>query len=125
MLTTSNAAAGSTVHLQHRASDATWDSSNLRSLTVQSDGTAAHTLSGLSAGTAYEVRASFDDGFPNSQTRIGLFETGPATVLDGVSAEATGQTTATAEVALSGTDATTVHLRHGAGDAPSQWTATQ
>ena len=121
-LTSGNAAAGSIVYLQHRASASAWDSSNLRSLTVESDGTAAHTLSGLSAGTAYEVRASFDDGFPDSQTRTGLF--GIAASMDGVSAKATGQTTATAEVTLTGAAATTVHLRHGAGDAPSQWTAT-
>ncbi len=73
-VTTANAA-GSTVYLQHRQQSASWEVANRVSLTVPSGGTATRALTGLTAGTSYDVRASFDSSFPAGGTASGTFTT--------------------------------------------------
>ena len=119
---TSDAAAGSTVHLQQRVIGTHWSDAN-GNLIVQDDGSASHTLSGLSAGTRYSLRASFDDNFPREATKTALFVTDPLPVLGGISVEEITGSSATVTVTVDNFDPEldAIHLRYGEGSPPSVW----
>ena len=119
---TSDAEAGSRVHLQIYTIGTGWLDPN-GNLTVQDDGFARHSLTGLSAGTEYRFRASFDDSFPRDATKTAVIITDPLPVLGGISVEEITGSAATVTVTVDNFDPEldAIHLRYGEDSAPSEW----
>ena len=110
-ITSSGTPGSSTVYMEHRQSGGTWGG---RQTSTTTNGTATFSLTGLTADTGYEVRASFDSRFPNALTKNRTFTTLPNTSLTSVTvadADIT-QTTAVATVSVTGASNTTIHVRH-------------
>ena len=119
---TNDAEAGSRVYLQIYSIGTGWLDSN-GNLTVQDDGFARHSLTGLSAGTLYRFRASFDDSFPKDATKTAVIITSALPVLGGISVEEITGISATVTVTVDNFDPEldAIHLRYGEGSAPSEW----
>ena len=125
-------AAQKMVYLRYRESGGQWGASQAMTTTGAS---AAFDLSGLSAGTGYDVEASLASDFSGSRTAT--FTTSspqpqpqpsptPSPSVSSVSISDITQTSATATVGIAnaGTAKKTVHLRYRASGA-AQWSATQ
>ena len=119
---TNDAEAGSRVHLQIYTIGTGWLDPN-GNLTVQDDGFARHSLTGLSAGTEYRFRASFDDSFPRDATKTAVIITDPLPVLGGISVEEITGSSATVTVTVDNFDPEldAIHLRYGEDSAPLEW----
>ena len=111
---TSDAEAGTRVHLQIYSIGTGWLDSN-GNLIVQDDGFARHSLTGLSAGTLYRFRASFDDSFPRDATKTAIIITDPLPILGGISVEEITGSSATVTVTVDNFDPEldAIHLRYG------------
>ena len=103
---------GSKVYLRHKsATDANFGTAQEAAAAT---GTVSFTLSGLSAGLAHEVQASFDSNF-QSGVRTTSFSTSQqdGTVgVSGIGMSSITQTGATATVTVANPDGSTVYLRH-------------
>ena len=100
------------VYLRHKsATDANFGTAQEAAAAT---GTVSFTLSGLSAGLAHEVQASFDSNF-QSGVRTTSFSTSQqdGTVgVSGIGMSSITQTGATATVTVANPDGSTVYLRH-------------
>ena len=122
-ITSSGTPGSSTVYMEHRQSGGTWGG---RQTSTTTNGTATFSLTGLTADTGYEVRASFDSRFPNALTQKRTFTTLPNTSLTSVTVTSSTitKTTAVATVSVTGASNTTIYLRHKK-DSESEWTTAQ
>ncbi|MYF44802.1 MAG: S-layer homology domain-containing protein, partial [Acidimicrobiaceae bacterium] len=97
---------GSTLHLRHQADGATtWTESSQ----TASSSPVTFSLSSLTAGTTYNVEASFDSDFSTKSTAS--FTTTPPPSVSSVSAGSITYQSATATVAVANPDGTSVRLR--------------
>ena len=113
-----------TVQLQYRIRDpqGNWSSTQTEDTTT---GTATINLTGLTAGTTYEVEVSLASGFGSTQTAT--FTTKYEPSISSVSMGSVTQTTATAAISIDNADDSiqTVHLQYREKDAtpPAGWTS--
>ena len=111
-----------TVQLQYRIKDpqGNWSSTQTEDTTT---GTATINLTGLTAGTTYEVEVSLASGFGSTQTAT--FTTKYEPSISSVSMGSVTQTTATAAISIENADDSiqTVHLQYREKDAtpPAAW----
>ncbi|MXZ52503.1 MAG: hypothetical protein F4Z34_04885, partial [Acidimicrobiaceae bacterium] len=109
---------GSTLYLRHQADGATtWTTTSKTASSSQ----VTFSLSSLTAGTEYDLEASFDSGFSTKTTAS--FTTLQAPSVSSVSAGSITQTAATITVTVANPDGTSVNLRHRA-DGATNWTTT-
>ena len=104
-----------TVHLRYRTTTPRGDW--IEDLKTTSDSeTASKEISGLTAGTEYDVRASLDDSFPSSRTKLATFTTLRWPSIASFEEESVGRNGATvsATIADSHGAVQTVHVRHRA-----------
>ena len=108
-----------TVQLQYRIKDpqGNWSSTQTEDTTT---GTATINLTGLTAGTTYEVEVSLASGFGSTQTAT--FTTKYEPSISSVSMGSVTQTTATAAISIDNADGSTqtVHLQYREKDATPQ-----
>ena len=113
-----------TVQLQYRIKDpqGNWSATQTEDTTT---GTATINLTGLTAGTTYEVEVSLASGFGSTQTAT--FTTKYEPSISSVSMGSVTQTTATAAISIDNADDSiqTVHLQYREKDAtpPAGWTS--
>ena len=113
-----------TVQLQYRIKDpqGNWSSTQTEDTTT---GTATINLTGLTAGTPYEVEVSLASGFGSTQTAT--FTTKYEPSISSVSMGSVTQTTSTAAISIENSDGSiqTVHLQYREKDAtpPASWTS--
>ena len=113
-----------TVQLQYRIKDpqGNWSATQTEDTTT---GTATINLTGLTAGTTYEVEVSLASGFGSTQTAT--FTTKYEPSISSVSMGSVTQTTATAAISIDNADDSiqTVHLQYREKDAspPASWTS--
>ena len=107
---------GSMLHLRHQAAGATtWTETSQ----AASSSPVTFSLSSLTAGTDYDVEASFDSDF--STKSAASFTTTPPPSVSSVSPGSITETSATITVAVANPDGTSVRLRHQAAGATG-WT---
>ena len=104
-----------TVHLRYRTTTPRGDWIDDLETTSDSE-TASKEISGLRAGTEYDVQASLDDSFPSSRTKLATFTTLRWPSIASFEAENIGRNGATvsATIADSRGVAQTVYVRHRA-----------
>ncbi len=108
----------STLHLRYRESPSgTWSDTVSETVTGPS---VVFSLTGLTAGTAYDVQASLDDTFAADKTA--MFTTLRAPSVSSVSTSNVTQTAAAATVAVANADGSTLHLRYRATTSSGAWT---
>ena len=107
-----------TVHLQYRIKDATPADTWTKAMEDSDTGSQEFDLLSLTAGTTYEVEASFDSNFVTGVEDT-EFTTTYAPSVSSVSVGSITKTTATATVSIANPDATsrTVHLQYREKDA--------
>ena len=111
-----------TVQLQYRIKDpqGNWSSTQTEDTTT---GTATVNLTGLTAGTTYDVEVSLASGFGSTQTAT--FTTKYEPSISSVSMGSVTQTTSTAAISIENVDGSiqTVHLQYREKDAtpPASW----
>ena len=107
-----------TVHLQYRIKDATPADTWTKAMEDSDTGSQEFDLSSLTAGTTYEVEASFDSNF-GTGVEDTEFTTTYAPSVSSVSVGSITKTTATATVSIANPDDTsrTVHLQYREKDA--------
>ena len=114
-----------TVHLQYRIKDATPADTWTKAMEDSDTGSQEFDLSSLTAGTTYEVEASFDSNF-GTGVEDTEFTTTYAPSVSSVSVGSITKTTATATVSIANPDDTsrTVHLQYREKDADPEdtWT---
>ena len=109
---------GSALHLRYQADgDATWTTTSK----AASSSTVTFSLSSLTAGTDYDLEASFDSGFSGKTTAS--FTTTPEPSVLAASPGSITETTATVTVTVANSDGSSVSLRHQA-DGSTTWTTT-
>ena len=115
-----------TVQLQYRIKDApgNWSSTQTENTTT---GSATINLTGLTAGTTYDVEVSLASGF--GDTQVTTFTTKFEPSISAVSIGSVTQTTASAAISIDNADGSTqtVHLQYREKDAtpPASWTSAQ
>ena len=115
-----------TVQLQYRINDApgNWSSTQTENTTT---GSATINLTGLTAGTTYDVEVSLASGF--GDTQVTTFTTKFEPSISAVSIGSVTQTTASAAISIDNADGSTqtVHLQYREKDAtpPASWTSAQ
>ena len=104
-----------TVHLRYRTTTPRGDWIDDLKTTSDSE-TASKEISGLTAGTEYDVQASLDDSFPSSRTKLATFTTLRWPSIASFEEENVGRNGATvnATIADSHSVAQTVYVRHRA-----------
>ena len=115
-----------TVQLQYRIKDpqGNWSSTQTEDTTT---GSATINLTGLTAGTTYDVEVSLASGFGDTQTTTFTTKFEPS--ISAVSIGNVTQTTASAAISIDNADGSTqtVHLQYREKDAtpPASWTSAQ
>ena len=115
-----------TVQLQYRINDApgNWSATQTEDTTT---GSATINLTGLTAGTTYDVEVSLASGF--GDTQVTTFTTKFEPSISAVSIGSVTQTTASAAISIDNADGSTqtVHLQYREKDAtpPASWTSAQ
>ena len=104
-----------TVHLRYRTTTPRGDWIDDLKTTSDTE-TASKELSGLTAGTEYDVQASLDDSFPSSRTKSATFKTLRWPSIASFEVESVGRNGATVSATIADSRGVpqTVHVRHRA-----------
>ena len=108
---------GSTLYLRYRTGTDSWTEAS-----QAATATTVFSLTGLQAGTAYQVQVSFEDDFGSGVTSASFTTEPPDPSVSSVSVGSIGQTSAQVTVVVANANSSTLYLRHRMGT--DSWTAT-